>query len=144
MRGGAAALLLLSAPALLAQPGLEQRAYLELFVNDVSKDTVLVYLRGADTPDDALVAVADLENGGLRGLRGNREVRDGREYVSLRSLAPEIEFRFDAQALAIRVVAQPARAVGDEGARGPGDPATIALYPRGDRGLLPRARTHLA
>jgi len=108
MRGGAAALILLCAPALLAQPGLEQRAYLELFVNDVSKDTVLVYLRGADTPDDALVAVADLENGGLRGLRGNREVRDGREYVSLRSLAPEIEFRFDAQALAIRVVAQPA------------------------------------
>src|SRR2546428_6747638 len=108
MRGGAAALILLCAPALLAQPGLEQRAYLELIVNDVSKDTVLVYLRGADTPDDALVAVADLENGGLRGLRGNREVRDGREYVSLRSLAPQIEFRFDAQALAIRVVAQPA------------------------------------
>ena len=65
MRGGAAALLLLSAPALLAQPGLEQRAYLELFVNDVSKDTVLVYLRGADAPDDALVAVTDLENGGV-------------------------------------------------------------------------------
>src|SRR3989440_440064 len=59
MRRGAAALLLYWAPALLAQPGLEQRAYLELFVNDVSRDTVLVYLRGADTPDDALVAVAD-------------------------------------------------------------------------------------
>src|SRR5438445_817325 len=108
MRRGAAALLLFWAPALLAQPGLEQRAYLELFVNDVSRDTVLVYLRGADTPDDALVAVADLENGGLRGLRGNREMHDGREYVSLRSLAPEIEFRFDPQALAIRIVAQPA------------------------------------
>src|SRR2546427_2300183 len=108
MRRGVAALLLFWAPALLAQPGLEQRAYLELFVNDVSKDTVLVYLRGADTPDDALVAVADLENGGLRGLRGNREMRDGREYVSLRSLAPEVEFRFDPQALAIRIVAQPA------------------------------------
>ena len=51
MRRGAAALLLYWAPALLAQPGLEQRAYLELFVNDVSRDTVLVYLRGADTPD---------------------------------------------------------------------------------------------
>ena len=108
MRRRVAALLLFWAPALLAQPGLEQRAYLELFVNDVSRDTVLVYLRGADTPDDALVAVADLENGGLRGLRGNREMHDGREYVSLRSLAPEIEFRFDPQALAIRIVAQPA------------------------------------
>ena len=56
MRARAAALLLLCAPALLAQPGSDQRAYLELFVNDVSRDTVLVYLRGADTPDDALVA----------------------------------------------------------------------------------------
>src|SRR2546426_1013989 len=108
MRRGVAALLLFWAPALLAQPGLEQRAYLELFVNDGSRDTVLVYLRGADTPDDALVAVADVENGGLRGLRGNREMHDGREYVSLRSLAPEVEFRFDPQALAIRIVAQPA------------------------------------
>src|SRR5438132_13627389 len=108
MRGGAAALILLCAPALLPPPGVEQRAALELSVNAVSKDTVLVDLRGAATPDEARVAVADLENGGLRGLRGNREVRDGREYVSLRSLAPEIEFRFDAQALAIRVVAQPA------------------------------------
>ena len=98
MRARAAALLLLGAPALFAQPGSDQRAYLELFVNDVSRDTVLVYLRGAETPDDALVAVDDLEKGGLRGLRGTRELHDGREYVSLRSLAPEIEFRFDPQA----------------------------------------------
>jgi outer membrane usher protein len=108
MRARAAALLLLCAPALLAQPGSDQRAYLELFVNDVSRDTVLVILRGADKPDDALVAVADLEKGGLRGLRGTRELHDGREYVSLRSLAPEIEFRYDPVALAVRVVAQPA------------------------------------
>jgi len=104
---GAAALLLLCAPALLAQPGLDQRAYLELFVNDVSRDTVLVYLRGAETPDDALVAVSDLEKAGLRGIAGTREMHDGQEYVSLRSLAPEIGFRFDPQALAVRVVAQP-------------------------------------
>ena len=107
MRASGAAVLLLCAPALLAQPGLDQRAYLELFVNDVSRDTVLVYLRGAETPDDALIAVSDLEKGGLRGLKGTREMHDGREYVSLRSLSPEIEFRFDAQALAVRVVAQP-------------------------------------
>jgi outer membrane usher protein len=106
MRAGAAALLLLCAPALLAQPGLDQRAYLELFINDVSRDTVLVYLRGAETPDDALVAVEDLMKGGLHGLAGKRELQDGREYVSLRSLAPEVEFRFDPQALSVRVVAR--------------------------------------
>src|SRR5437899_6442421 len=107
MRRGVAALLLFWAPALLAQPGLEQRAYLELFVNDVSKDTVLVYLRGSDTPDDALVAVADVERGGLRGLRGTRDVRDGREHVAPRSLAPERVVRLDAQARHIRVRAHP-------------------------------------
>src|SRR5712675_1397097 len=105
MRGGAAALLLLSfSPALLAQPGDSQRAYLELFVNEASKDTVLVILRGGDTPDDALIAVEDLEKA---GLRGTREVFEGRPYLSLRSLGPEIRFRFDAQALAVRISAPP-------------------------------------
>src|SRR6267142_1118676 len=108
MRGGAATLLLLSfSPALLAQPGDSQRAYLELFVNEASKDTVLVILRGGDTPDDALIAVEDLEKAGLHGLRGTREVFEGRPYLSLRSLGPEIRFRFDAQALAVRISAPP-------------------------------------
>jgi len=107
MRARGAALLLTIAPALLAQTGADQRAYLELFVNGASKDTVLVYLRGAATPDDALVSVEDLEKSGLRGLGGAREPHDGREYVSLRSLAPEVEFRFDAQALALHVVVPP-------------------------------------
>ena len=106
MRARAAALLLLGAPALFAQPGSDQRAYLELFVNDVSRDAVLVYLRGADTPDDALVAVEDLTRGGMRAFGGTREMHDGREYVSLRSLAPAIRFTFDPQSLAVRVVAE--------------------------------------
>ncbi len=108
MRAGAAALLLLFAPALFAQPGDNQRAYLELFVNEASKDTVLVYLRGGDVPDDFLIAVEDLEAAGLHGLGGTREVHDGRPYVSLRSLLPEIRFRYDAQALAVRLTAPPA------------------------------------
>ena len=108
MRAGAAALLLLFAPALFAQPGDNQRAYLELFVNEASKDTVLVYLRGGDVPDDFLIAVEDLESAGLHGLGGTREVHDGRPYVSLRSLGPEIRFRYDAQALAVRLTAPPA------------------------------------
>ncbi len=107
MRARGVALLLLCAPALFAQPGLDQRAYLELFVNDLSRDTVLVYLRGAEQPDDALVAVEDLNKAGLHGIGGAREMHDGREYVSLRSLAPAITFLFDPQALAVRVTAKP-------------------------------------
>ena len=105
MRARGLAVLLFCAPALFAQPGLDQRAYLELFVNDLSRDTVLVYLRGAEQPDDALVAVEDLNKAGLHGLQGTREMHDGREYVSLRSLAPAVRFRFDPEALAVRVVA---------------------------------------
>src|ERR1700756_5724727 len=108
MRGGTAALLLVTfSPALLAQPGDSQRAYLDLFVNEASKDTILVILRGGETPDDALIAVEDLEKAGLHGLRGTREVLEGRSYVSLRSLGPEIRFRLDPQALAVRVSAPP-------------------------------------
>jgi outer membrane usher protein len=100
---GALAILLLCAPALLAQPGLDQRAYLELFVNDLSRDTVLVYLRGAEQPDDALIAVEDLQKAGLHGLKGTREMHDGREFVSLRSLGPDVTFKLDSEALAVRV-----------------------------------------
>ena len=83
----------------------DQRAYLDLYLNELAKDTVLVRLRGAERIDDALVAVEDLERAGLHGLRGNREVQDGREYVSLRSLAPEVTYVLDQQALTVKLTA---------------------------------------
>jgi len=52
------------------------------------------------------VAIEDLTRGGLHGLGGTREQHDGREFVSLRSLAPQIQFKFDREALAVRVFAQ--------------------------------------
>ena len=103
MKARAAAMLLLFAPALFAQ---EQRAYLDLFVNDVQRETVLVRLRG-EPIEDALVAVEDLEKAGLHGVAGAREVHEGREYVSLKSLAPQIGFQIDQQALAVRLTARP-------------------------------------
>ncbi|MGZ6141840.1 MAG: fimbria/pilus outer membrane usher protein, partial [Myxococcales bacterium] len=98
-------LLLAFGSAALAQPGGDQRAYLDLYVNEVQRDTVLVRLRGAEPIEDALVGVEDLEKAGLHGLRGNREVHDGREYVSLGSLAPLVKFALDPQALTVRLTA---------------------------------------
>jgi outer membrane usher protein len=89
-----------------AQPGAaDQRAYLDLSVNGVSKDTVLVRLRGVDRVDDALVAIEDLEKAGLHGVQGTREMQDGREYVSLQSLAPLVTYAVDQQALTVRLTA---------------------------------------
>src|SRR3979490_1601995 len=82
----------------LAQPAEDQRAFLELIVNDAPKDAALVRLRGTDGIAYALIAVEDLERAGVRGLRGVREQHEGREYVSLQSLAPEVQFRIDSQA----------------------------------------------
>ncbi|MCA1829250.1 MAG: fimbria/pilus outer membrane usher protein [Myxococcales bacterium] len=89
----------------VAQPAGDQRAYLDLYLNDAAKDTVLVRLRGAQRLDDALVGIDDLEKAGLHGLHGDREMQDGREYVSLKSLAPLVTYAVDQQALTIRVTA---------------------------------------
>ncbi len=107
-RWAPALLVALSFP-LAAQPqAQDQRAYLDLFVNQASKDSVLVRLRGAPTVEDAFVAVEDLEKAGLHGLSGLREQHEGREYVSLRSLAPAVTYELDTQNLALRVTAKTA------------------------------------
>ena len=88
--------------AAAAQNG-DQRAFLDLYVNEAQHEPVLVRLRDAD----ALVAVEDLEKAGLHGLAGVREMHDGREYVSLQSLAPDVLFRVDQEALSVRLTARP-------------------------------------
>src|SRR3954465_11656040 len=99
-RWGPALLLALSS-SLAAQPqAQDQRAYLDLFVNQAARDSVLVRLRGAPAVDDAFAAAEDLEKAGLHGLQGSREVHEGREYVSLRSLAPALTYEVDTQNLA--------------------------------------------
>ncbi len=82
----------------------EQRAALDLFVNtEPKRAAVLVVLRGSD----ALVAVADLNDAGLRDFAGTRSQIDGREHVSLASLAPRLTFAVDEGALALRITADP-------------------------------------
>ena len=94
------ALLLFAGAARAAQ---DQPVYVDLFVNEAAKDSVLVRLRGGEV----LAPVEDLERAGLIGLGGEREQIDGKPYVALRSLAPGIEFRFDEPALELWISAQP-------------------------------------
>lgn len=103
-RGGTAKLL----AALLLFAGVcpalaqDERAFLSLFVNEGQHGEIPVIIRG----DDILVRVADLEAAGLSGLAGKRESDRGHEVVSLRSLAPDITFKFEEKDLILRITAQ--------------------------------------
>ena len=99
MRRSLLALLLVAGAARAAQ---DQPVYVDLYVNEAAKDSILVRLRG----DEVLAPVEELERAGLTGLAGQREQIDGKPYVALRSLAPGIVFRFDEPALELRLTAQ--------------------------------------
>ena len=81
----------------------EQEAQLDLLVNGVRRDATRVLIRG----DDLLVRVADLAGSGLAGFAGLREQIGGQEWVSLRSLAPELRYVLDERELAVRITAGP-------------------------------------
>jgi outer membrane usher protein len=84
-------------------PPEQQRALLDLVVNEISGGQVLVLVRTGDV----LVPVDALERAGLRGLEGRREVVGGQTFVSLASLAPDVSYRLDEAALTLRITAAP-------------------------------------
>ncbi len=81
----------------------DQRAILDLNVNEVGKGQILVFLRGGEV----LARVSDLERAGLNSFAGRREFLRGEKYVFLTSLAPAVSFRLDEKALSLHLVAQP-------------------------------------
>lgn len=87
------------------EPASGQRALLDVVVNEVKGEEPAMVLLSED--GDALVPVADLQKGGMRGFGGRREMHDGVEFVSVRSLAPRCTFELDLDKLAVRVTAQP-------------------------------------
>ncbi|ACL67066.1 fimbrial biogenesis outer membrane usher protein [Anaeromyxobacter dehalogenans 2CP-1] len=88
-----------------AQPAAGPRpAFLLPIVNDAEGEPVLVVLEGGD----AWIAPTDLERLGVAAGDGARRTADGRELVSLRSLAPRLEFEVDEAALTLRLTAGPA------------------------------------
>lgn len=101
-----AALLIMSSAATGLQAGPrtdeeQQRALLDLVVNEVPKGQVLALVRGKDV----LLPVAVLERSGLQDLGGRRESIDNQAWVSLASLAPGITFVLDERALTVKVTA---------------------------------------
>jgi outer membrane usher protein len=80
----------------------DQRAILELKVNEVKKGEVSVLLRGADV----LVRLKDLQAAGLKELPDRHETIRGEPYVLLSSLAPQVTFKVDEKDLTLNLIAQ--------------------------------------
>jgi outer membrane usher protein len=76
-----------------------ERVVLKIYLNSEDKgEYILLY-----TPEgDVLLPREDLENMGLAPLQGGRE-----DYLSLKSLSPEIMFRIDEEGAALHITANP-------------------------------------
>jgi outer membrane usher protein len=107
-----AAVLLAFFRSALAQ---ERQILLPLTFNEMPKEEVPVVLQG----DDVFMSVADLERAGVTGpmwhrlvafarlVSGARKEVDGVEFISLKSLAPFLTFKFDETSLALSVTSAP-------------------------------------
>jgi outer membrane usher protein len=82
----------------------DQRALLELKVNEVASGQVSVFLRGADV----LIRSKDLQEAGLKSIEGQQQVILGESYVLLSSLAPQLLFKVDDRDLSLNLTVQPA------------------------------------
>jgi len=81
----------------------DQRALLELRVNEVKRGEVAVVLRDGDV----LVKLKDLQAAGLRAHAGQQESLQDEPYVLLSSLAPQVSFKIDEKDLSLNLTAQP-------------------------------------
>jgi outer membrane usher protein len=81
----------------------DQRALLELKINEVASSEVAVLLRDSDV----LIRLRDLRAAGLT-LEGRQETVLGETYVLLSSLAPEVLFKVDDRNLSLNLTVRPA------------------------------------
>jgi outer membrane usher protein len=82
----------------------QQRALLDLVVNDVPRGEAYVLVRGTEIWID----VAALRDAGVRISGGDRDEADGREVVRLGSLGTLVRAELDERALAVRLRVDPA------------------------------------
>ena len=81
----------------------DQRALLELIVDQVDKGTVLSIVRD----NEIFASVPDLEQAGVKLSTGPRETIDGTVFVPLSTLAPGVTFQFDEENLVLRLTVNP-------------------------------------
>ena len=106
----AAACILASAVARAGQVGNsvpeeppQQRAVLDLVVNQAKAGQVLAVIRRADVlvPPDAL------RRAGMQDVGGHTEIVGTRSFVSLASLSPGVKYKLDEKALVLQLTARP-------------------------------------
>ncbi|HTA38970.1 MAG TPA: fimbria/pilus outer membrane usher protein, partial [Candidatus Acidoferrales bacterium] len=86
-------------------PSTDVRTFVTLHVNTIEQDETVAILRG----DDVLVPVSIFEQAGVHGLpNGKRETYKNVVYVSLKSLAPDVTFKLDVDALDLNITVTPA------------------------------------
>ncbi|MEI6226077.1 MAG: fimbria/pilus outer membrane usher protein [Deltaproteobacteria bacterium] len=103
------ALLLIAAiamagPATGAERPAGDLAQLDVRLNGAPRGESLVLLAG----DDAWVAIEDLHGYGVQSFQGERRAWSGKEWVSLRSLAPQLRFDLDTRTFALSLTVGPA------------------------------------
>ncbi|HET8733863.1 MAG TPA: fimbria/pilus outer membrane usher protein, partial [Anaeromyxobacteraceae bacterium] len=94
-----AAALEASAPSPVAQ-----RAWLDVRMNGQPRGESMILLEG----DDAWLPIDALHAFGVQSFEGARRRQDGKEWVSLRSLAPQLNFAIDERALRMDLTVGPA------------------------------------
>lgn len=77
-----------------------ENVFLPVTVNEVAKGEVVALIEGSDV----LLRVRDFEAFGVRGFAGRRETREGEAWVFLSSLAPEVSFRLDLEAVTLAIM----------------------------------------
>lgn len=81
----------------------DARTFVTLHVNTLDEGETIALLRG----HDVLLPVSALEQAGVHGFGGRRERLQQQQYVSLASLAPDVHFTLDADALVVNVTVAP-------------------------------------
>ncbi|MFI5340091.1 MAG: fimbria/pilus outer membrane usher protein [Candidatus Methylomirabilales bacterium] len=79
----------------------EQRALLTLLINTQERGEIPVILRD----NDVLVRLQDLDQARLHITGGTQTLRGPDRYISLQSLAPEVEYAFNEEALSLAITA---------------------------------------
>lgn len=80
-----------------------ERAFMPVTINEIDEGAWLLLVEN----DDVLIRVADLESAELHGFSGHRDSFDGEEYVHLHSLAPEVLYVLDSEALTLKLTVPP-------------------------------------